>query len=124
MRQFKFRAWSPETKRLFPVECLSWEDGKIVTCEGFSQKYGVCTIWNDEPLELMQYTGVPDKDGVEIWEGDIISYNGDIGIVDFFAGNFNCNWNDQTDDPIGLMLTDKMTVIGNIWENPELLKTS
>jgi uncharacterized phage protein (TIGR01671 family) len=122
MRPFKFRAWSPETKRLFPVECLSWEKGKIDTCEGFSQTYGVCTIWNDEPLELMQYTGVPDKDGVEICEGDIISYNGNIGIVDFFAGSFYCNWNAQTDAPIGLMLTDKMKVIGNIWENPELLK--
>lgn len=74
---------------------------------------------------LMQYTGLKDKDGVEIYEGDIVKTEHEsIGVMKWHdvsaQFNYDCNellWS----HPIYSMSGEK-EVIGNIYQNPELIK--
>jgi len=65
------------------------------------------------PEILQQFTGAQDKNGKQIWEGDIIDYGGRKGVVVFFACAFRVNWDDQSDDDLGTMTTDMIEVTGN-----------
>ncbi|MCM1361968.1 MAG: YopX family protein, partial [Clostridiales bacterium] len=68
-----------------------------------------------------QYTGLTDKNGVKIFEGDILeAESGNIGYVMFINGAFmkSCNSKDM---PF-LIASDVNAVIGNVFDNPELLK--
>lgn len=81
-----------------------------------------------EDYVLMQYTGLKDKNGKEIYEGDIVkgsAYGKEIytGVVEFYDASFVM----RIDGNKGYYRLNKMTfqeleVVGNIYENPELLK--
>ena len=125
-REIKFRAWDKECKRMLIVDEIKWptrfNNGWIenVATDGRSGSSGV---WED--FELMQFTGLKDKNGKEIWEGDIIAISGakweiewNFGMAAYFCkaiGVFSvyCLTN-------GTAKT--MEVVGNVHENPELLK--
>jgi formylmethanofuran dehydrogenase subunit C len=92
-REIKFRVWDGEKMTFFPL--------------GISMS-------NLEYGKVMQFTGVKDKNGKEIYEGDILNFD---GLVEFKNGSFIVNgW-----EPLGEMATEKQEIIGNIYENPELL---
>ena len=128
MREHKFRAWDKQRNRMskpFKLgdQFLEWEDGIdfYMPLEFFlSKERGI----------IMQWTGLKDKNFKEIYEGDII--NGQIYIIDlngggnvfapittrevyFQSGHFRCK-------PMEILnKVYKIEVIGNIYENPELL---
>ena len=69
-------------------------------------------------------SGIKDKNGKEIFEGDIIEQNfGDKpsrGYVKFSNGAFRVIWPAEPYDDLGCMLTEYITVIGNVFDNPEI----
>jgi hypothetical protein len=118
MREIKFRAWA------------------ICGNDKYGMNYGVRCIDGDFIDQLMQYTGLKDKNGVDIYEGDILDVcNGSINgnewkdkpfIVEWFP---NKGWSlhlwmwDKNGD-VNMDYTHWSKVIGNIYENPELLKAN
>lgn len=116
-RVIKFRAWDEKKKAMLNGGDLEEAPGDEL-CSTLS--YGQLVIASTlngwiELLEIMQYTGLSDKSGIEIYEGDIIHANYNyIGYfaVEFEGGIFN----------ISRYALKYCTVVGNIRENPELLK--
>ncbi len=117
-REIKFRVWGKTEKEYirYPFAWLSLFDSP----DGLE-------IEENEDLVIEQYTGLKDKNGKEIYEGDIMRYDAiDYKVLwaDYYAGfetkRLNSPWNNA-----GLtlhFLASVGRVIGNIHENPELLE--
>jgi len=118
-REIKFRAWDKEKKE-FVYLSQSGDFGLIG--DGLQFSIDLC----DELFIIDQFTGLKDKNGVEIYEGDIIRtredyvgdyfYKHEIHQVIFDDGCFCCELANLTDE---FYLCE---IIGNIHENPDLLK--
>ena len=120
-REIKFRAYSSHNHKMYPVSNIEWDiDGRIwVTAD--DGKNGIELI--DEEANLMQYTGLRDKNGREIYEGDIVKviyqYWGKLGNryeVKFKQGAFYVKYSLLSET------SPSTSVIGNVHENPELLE--
>jgi hypothetical protein len=125
MREIKFRAWLKEERKMVNVETLFIGINRL--CFGNSKTEDL--FFRDfEEVELMQYTGLKDKNGKEICENDLISCKKYKNIVVFFEnGCFEVKYskNDTTNIICALdTLLEKYMcqVSGNIYENPELLE--
>jgi len=129
MRKNKFRVWNLEKEKMYRVIKLS--DSFYGDCE---ESY--CHYENEEgkaeflPLSygiIMQYTGQKDREGTEIYEGDIIRENdGDGGYIYAEVVYHNCGFMGkeqgfEPEYPIS-EFRNEAEVIGNIYENPELLE--
>ena len=121
MREIKFRAWDAENKTM-------WHNSFHIAAPGFAWKWR-----EDEKSEsgsividwpVMQFTGLKDKNGKEIYEGDILqySYSRDTTGKDVITDTYTVEW-DQLKEGVGFALPflNNAEIIGNIYENPELL---
>ena len=125
MREIKFRAWLKEDKKMVNVETLFIGINRL--CFGNSKTEDL--FFRDfEEVELMQYTGLKDKNSKEIYEKDIVSCNKYKNIVVFFEnGCFKVRYlkNDTTNIICTLdtfLEKYKCKISGNVYENPELLE--
>jgi len=122
IREIKFRAWIKELKWLVPVERIYF-DIKMVEVN-LTEENGDTVEYNFDEVVLMQYTGFKDRNGKEIYEGDIIKTNINLVLIKQSSMGFmpfrkrDGSFNKQTN----WMCVKKGEVVGNIYENPELLK--
>lgn len=130
MREIKFRAWDDENKIMYSPEGLEQpeieEDTKKTIYSYLS--FGVLSIYDfgsDDPIEFvpMQSTGWFDKEQKEIFEGDVISVDGNMNQVIWSeeVAGFVLMANDGMMGMGGDYLNDVSEIIGNIYEDPNLI---
>ena len=108
MRDIKFRAWEAANAQMnYDPRFIAWESAAGMPLYAINRA-------NQEPdVVLMEYTGLKDKNGKDIYEGDILK-GGNGGLV-------------QCEDALRVLYSSaeaarQLEVVGNIYENPELLK--
>lgn len=110
--QLEFRVWSHKLKEmLYQISPVHSNDdtGQVIISFGKI---------NFGPFEMMQFTGLKDKNGKKVFKDDIIKLpDGKKGVVKFEGGIF---FHTAHSEIFGMLYWNE--VIGNIYENPELLK--
>lgn len=121
-REIKFRAWDSKKERMFPVYGLGNDFVTEDTIDGVDPGHNAFTGEElKERIILMQYTGLKDKNGKEIYEGDIVENEFGKKLVEWRDGGFVYLERFMT---IFLQHEEvsKLEVIGNIYENKELIE--
>ena len=149
MREIKFRAWHKAEKRFINLNGMSTEFGTMTDkgqVYGITEQ-GVLHEYDKDEIELMQFTGLKDKHGKEIFEGDIVEWKHseqqnesefykERRTIYFHNGSYGFEgWNTAEGDILNyrnihhpshfatpdLYYKDfDIEIIGNIYENPEL----
>ena len=129
MREIKFRAWLKEEKKMVNVETMDFTD-KTIRClkkNEFINAYLLRRVSFDD-VELMQYTGLNDKNDKEIYEGDILFFRDEntkyvivwqdtafiIKSIEIRKYSEKMYWLDDTEICC--------EIVGNIYENKNLLE--
>lgn len=124
----KFRAWHNELSRMMSIKNVWFQDNCLEELElNDTVMNDYITAYPDE-IELMQSTGLKDKNGKEIFEGDILGTKDSLlnGVVEYrtdlgmFVNSLIRYNNFERLCNIG---SDR-EIIGNIYENPELLEVT
>ena len=124
MREIKFRAWEVQTKRM-----LDWNYFMNISTDYLFGRNG------NSIMIPMQYTGIKDKNGKEVYEGDIVDYEDTHNIDD--SGIQVIGWDSENagfgrrylgeqefDATCFSEVVTNFEVIGNIYENQELLNNN
>lgn len=130
-RENKFRVWDQNSKKWPKEDYVLFPDGK----PGWGYwEYGTFktdSYYQDEKgLVVEQFTGLKDRNGKEIYEGDIVQYDHDKDMKSKIVYKFGCFYAVNTlgsefmsDVLLGsLIMSNKIEVIGNVHTNPELLE--
>ena len=141
MRTIKFRAWDIKENRLIYEQTMTSIDGDgdehdymIILSPYSDEEYlGITTscVYEQEIKgeierakgKLMQFTGLKDKNGKEIYEGDIVKQYKDegLGIIKWINSGLFCEYQSEEGGYSELDIKE-CKVIGNIYENPEIIK--
>ena len=118
-REIKFRAWDKRHNSMEYINDLYW-----------FEENGIHDF-NDDNYIFMQNTGLKDKNGKEIYDSDIVKVTWGSGKIVFYEGKYceslgyhylRDTKNKEDDDIICIYDYSQMDVIGNVFDNPELLK--
>ena len=122
MRETKFRAYHKERKEMFEIASIDFEEKKAALSNGTIKLLNV----DFKQFELLQYTGLKDKNGKEIYEGDIVILNDaeeeNRCVVKYKYGSYILVDGDLREDLSNVESHKFLEVIGNIYENKSLLE--
>jgi uncharacterized phage protein (TIGR01671 family) len=116
-REIKFRVWVASnlhySSEMFITNDNGW--GEPAICLNLDTNY----IDDSGGCVFQQFTGLKDRQGKEIYEGDIVNTNGGNHIIEWRGAGFACTWSDYALDSCWF-LGGGPVVVGNIFENAEL----
>jgi len=124
----KFRAWDKEAKVMREIKALIWEENNLIAhCPPRGHEYDewFTVVLQGCKYQLMQSTGLKDKNGMEIYEGDIADItdykNGNEfrGVISFKNGSYVVESKIATHYRF---IDYDIEIIGDIYQNPELLE--
>lgn len=124
----KFRAWDKEMQTMLDVSLIDFKKGVLV-CEHW--KFGETNFMSFDEIELMKSTGLFDRNGQEIFEGDVVrqvrtqptTENETItGVVTMLEGAWSIVNDNKQLASVLWSETAENEIIGNIYENQELLE--
>lgn len=134
----KFRAWDVHEKKMFTNDQLIIWNGNVYANDNSKLNVDNLKGWNIDEKYLMQSTGLKDKNGKEIFEGDIVKYKagcntyteevaydkdfGGFGVRDAKADIIFTFGEVFEDEVLEDIYIKPLEVIGNIYDNPELLE--
>ena len=131
----KYKLWDKENKEFledtWETEYAVLKNGNIIEIydNGFGEGYSISDLEN---IEVLQFTGLQDRNGKEIYEGNILKYNfpydgrlKHVSPVKFLETEASFGIKDRYENEIPLYritANNYFEVVGNIYENPELLE--
>lgn len=127
MRQIMFRAWDKERNEMRQVQLMDWSDWWVSTGHTWEREpsaleFGERNSFKNELTDrhiIMQYTGLTDRNGTPIYEGDICKTKYFTGVVEWWE----CGYAIKVDDNSWTGMQGELEVNGNIYEHPHLLET-
>lgn len=132
MRVPKFRAWDVHEKKMFTNAQLIVWNGNVYANDNSELNADKLKGWSIDEKYLMQSTGMVDKNGKEVFEGDIVKIPedyevfgknaGEILKVAFDKGCFRLKRPNSKGRGFYFEDNNTVEIIGNIYENPELLE--
>ena len=126
MRELKFRAWDEQAQTyfydiaLFPDNTGAFRRTNIESLVRESECHETTWTELDACAAIEQYTGLKDRNGKEVYEGDIVANGTLTGVVEYKVDDF-CAWTVRTTANGVVLLNGSWDVIGNVHE-AELLK--
>lgn len=130
MREIKFRAYNRDWNMTLPVDEIKFENGEAVSVSVTikASDYDHKGEWADyivgDEITIEQFTGLKDKNGKEIYEGDILKYEetGSFGVMTWLEKTAQFGFSNGWANPVyGYTNVNEAVIIGNIFENPELI---
>lgn len=134
-REIKYRFWYAHDNKMYGVASVSMR----FSDEDFNRVFIMRELSHGEPLNyradgvsgiLMQFTGLHDKNGKEIYDKDIVKSKWGVFVIEWYSDNIEAGWKQRilsNHDDIGKIcnligLEDENKIIGNVFETPDLLK--
>lgn len=120
----KFRLFDKRFRLMLEIHVIDFYERTIdcyVDDLGVNRQEVYSYEMNEDNYVLMQSTGLADKNGREIFEGDVVKYWENIGYIEFYQGSWVINWNDGSLFDL-YDNENNLEIIGNIHEHSGLLK--